>query len=155
MSSAPPASSKRLLKELTELKNNPVEGIEFDPDKISTNLTKWQITLNGAPGTVYTGEKFELQFTFNNRYPFDSPQVIFVGSHIPIHPHVYTNGHICLSILTEDWTPAMSVSSVCLSIVSMLSSCQKKELPPDNNQYVRTASSNPKKTKWWFHDDKV
>ena len=155
MSKPPATATKRLLKELNHLVQFPVEGIEFDPDKISSNLTKWKITVKGAPDTLYSGEVFELQFTFGDRYPFDSPQVIFVGSNIPIHPHIYSNGHICLSILAEDWTPAMSISSVCLSIVSMLSSCTKKELPPDNNRYVKTAANNPKKTKWWFHDDKV
>lgn len=53
-------------------------------------------------------------------------QVMFTGPNIPIHPHVYSNGHICLSILTEDWSPALSVQAVCLSIVSMLSSCKEK-----------------------------
>ncbi|XP_057292320.1 ubiquitin-conjugating enzyme E2 W-like [Hydractinia symbiolongicarpus] len=153
--SLPPTSTKRLTKELLDLSKQPIDGIIFDSDKISTNLHKWRITVKGAPETLYDGELFQLEFTFGNNYPFDSPQVTFVGENIPIHPHVYTNGHICLSILTEDWTPAMSVTSICLSIVSMLSSCKEKKLPPDNNMYVRTANKNPKKTKWWFHDDKV
>lgn len=55
-----------------------------------------------------------------------SLQVMFTGENIPVHPHVYSNGHICLSILTEDWSPALSVQSVCLSIISMLSSCKEK-----------------------------
>nr|CAD7201779.1 unnamed protein product [Timema douglasi] len=78
-------------------------------------------------------------------------QVTFIGTNIPVHPHVYSNGHICLSILTEDWSPALSVQSVCLSIVSMLSSCKEKKRPPDNSFYVKTCNKNPKKTKWWYH----
>ena len=154
-SGLPPTSTKRLQKELLDLSKQNIPNIQFDPDRISTNLHKWRITLLGAEETLYHGEHFELEFEFGKQYPFDAPQVIFVGEHIPIHPHVYTNGHICLSILADDWTPAMCISSICLSIVSMLSSCKEKKHPPDNNSYVRTASKNPKKTRWWFHDDSV
>lgn len=80
-------------------------------------------------------------------------QVTFIGNNIPVHPHVYSNGHICLSILTEDWSPALSVQSVCLSIASMLSSCREKKRPPDNTLYVKTCNKNPKKTKWWYHGE--
>ena len=80
----------------------------------------------GPKGTLYEGEEFQLNFQFSSKYPFDSPIVIFIGKEIPLHPHIYSNGHICLSILTSDWTPAMSVESVCLSIMSMLASATKK-----------------------------
>ncbi|XP_043545099.1 probable ubiquitin-conjugating enzyme E2 W-B isoform X2 [Chiloscyllium plagiosum] len=213
---------KRLQKELMALQNDPPPGMTLNEKSVQNSITQWIVDMEGAPGTLYEGEKFQLLFKFSGRYPFDSPQVIFTGDNIPVHPHVYSNGHICLSILTEDWSPALSVQSVCLSIISMLSSCKEKvwiqpiiisekaspfsfqegnpreklaawhllisavseggrdvfsfngyyfccsiqthswfwasgynqkRRPPDNSFYVRTCNKNPKKTKWWYHDD--
>lgn len=146
-------NSKRLQKELLALQNDPPPGMTLNEKSVQNSITQWIVDMEGAPGTLYEGEKFQLLFKFSSRYPFDSPQVMFTGENIPIHPHVYSNGHICLSILTEDWSPALSVQSVCLSIISMLSSCKEKRRPPDNSFYVRTCNKNPKKTKWWYHDD--
>ncbi|KAK9403225.1 ubiquitin-conjugating enzyme E2 W [Crotalus adamanteus] len=144
---------KRLQKELLALQNDPPAGMTLNEKSVQNSITQWIIDMEGASGTLYEGEKFQLLFKFSSRYPFDSPQVVFTGENIPVHPHVYSNGHICLSILTEDWSPALSVQSVCLSIISMLSSCKEKRRPPDNSFYVRTCNKNPKKTKWWYHDD--
>uniref|UniRef100_A0A8R1IF81 N-terminal E2 ubiquitin-conjugating enzyme n=1 Tax=Caenorhabditis japonica TaxID=281687 RepID=A0A8R1IF81_CAEJA len=118
-------------------------------------IQQWKIGVVGAEGTLYAGEVFTLQFTFGPQYPFNSPEVMFVGETIPAHPHIYSNGHICLSILSDDWTPALSVQSVCLSILSMLSSAREKKHPIDDAIYVRTCNKNPSKTRWWFHDDSV
>ncbi|XP_058833142.1 ubiquitin-conjugating enzyme E2 W isoform X2 [Topomyia yanbarensis] len=148
-------SERRLQKELMSLIKEPPPGVTVDEDSVSQNLTQWIINIDGVEGTLYEGEHFQLLFKFNNKYPFDSPEVTFIGSNIPVHPHVYSNGHICLSILTDDWSPALSVQSVCLSISSMLSSCREKRRPPDNGIYVKTCNKNPKKTKWWYHDDSV
>ncbi|KAL0270432.1 UNVERIFIED_CONTAM: hypothetical protein PYX00_007842 [Menopon gallinae] len=146
-------SEKRLQKELMLLIKEPPPGVTVDSSAASQNLMQWTIQMDGAPGTLYEGEKFELLFKFSAKYPFDSPEVTFQGPNIPIHPHVYSNGHICLSILTEDWSPALSVQSVCLSIISMLSSCKEKKRPPNNSFYIRTCDKNPKKTKWWYHGE--
>ena len=82
--------------------------------------------MEGAADTLYAGESFTLRFVFSSSYPLDAPEVIFHGPVVPIHPHIYSNGHICLSILYDQWSPALTVASVCLSLQSMLSSCTKK-----------------------------
>ncbi|GJP51097.1 hypothetical protein CLOM_g10266, partial [Closterium sp. NIES-68] len=112
----------RLHKELTEWQRNPPHGFVYHP---SDNLQRWTIDVHGAAGTLYAGEVFQLQVDFPCNYPLEAPQVIF-SRNPPIHPHIYSNGHICLDILYDSWSPAMTVSAVCLSILSMLSSCKDK-----------------------------
>ncbi|CAO3653684.1 unnamed protein product [Cunninghamella echinulata] len=102
------------------------------------------IKLFGAPGTIYENEEFKLEFRFSPSYPLESPEIYSSSS------TVYSNGHICLNILYKDWSPVQTVAQVCLSILSMLSSCTKKELPPDNDLYIKSAHSSPKKTAWAF-----
>lgn len=147
---------RRLQKELMTLVKDPPEGIIIEQDTLEgKDFTNWNVIMKGPNGTLYEGETFHLSFKFGPKYPFDSPEVMFVGEEIPVHPHVYSNGHICLSILTEDWSPALSVQAVCLSIASMLASAKEKKRPPDNQFYIKTCHKNPKKTKWWYHDDSV
>ena len=114
----------------------------------------WHVTFEGAAGSVYAGETYTLHFRFTNDYPFDSPEVMFVGTP-PQHEHVYSCGYICLSTLSTDWTPALKTSSVCMSIISMLSSAKEKMAPPNDAQasaYMKTKS--PKDVTWYFEDDK-
>ena len=138
MSAPNEASKRRLQKELLNLSTNPPPGISINVDEASNNLAEWTVDLKGASSTLYDGELFQLSFKFPERYPFDSPIVVFAGPNVPVHPHVYSNGHICLSILTDDWSPALSVEAICLSIISMLSSCRDKKRPPDRKRAGQT-----------------
>ncbi|KAJ6732831.1 UBIQUITIN-CONJUGATING ENZYME E2 16-RELATED [Salix koriyanagi] len=163
----------RLQKELVEWQVNPPTGFKH---KVTDNLQRWVIEVIGAPGTLYANEIYQLQVDFPEHYPMEAPQVIFLHP-APLHPHIYSNGHICFSwvfsfcyimnlfismllfhdILYDSWSPAMTVSSVCISILSMLSSSPAKQRPEDNDRYVKNCRNgrSPKETRWWFHDDKV
>eukprot|EP00124_Ichthyophonus_hoferi_P003387 Ihof_evm9s290 gene=Ihof_evmTU9s290 len=146
-----PSYTRRVQKELREIITRPPPGVKLRPD---ADLKCWLIDIEGAADTIYAGDLYTLQIKFGSKYPFESPEVVFVGKSIPIHPHIYSNGHICLNILYQHWSPALSVQSICLSILSMLSSNDEKKRPVDNDMYVSKAAKSPKETSWFYHDDK-
>jgi len=149
-------STKRLTKELQELQNG---GTPVGCTMIKCeNLQEWIISLEVLGETVYQGEVFALRFRFDPTYPIEVPEVTFVndGTYAPpVHPHVYSNGHICASILGSGWSPVLNTASVCLTLQSMLASCKKKSRPPDNDSYVKRAPLSPKQTRFDYHDDDV
>ena len=142
----------RLKKEAEDIQKNYAGVLELNIKE--ENFMLWHIRFIGAEGTVYAGEPYTLQFKFNDEYPIESPEVIFAGKP-PDHEHVYSNGYICLSILYSDWSPALKASSVCMSIISMLSSAEKKSNPANDASAVQWMNrTSPKKVNWMFEDDK-
>ncbi|THH09427.1 hypothetical protein EW145_g2039 [Phellinidium pouzarii] len=138
-------STRRLQKELKEINNDCPQGIALVK---AEDFETWYLSLQVLGESVFADETFLLKFRFDNQYPISSPSVTFVvDEHFqaPLHPHVYSNGHICANILGDGWSPVLSVTSVCISLQSMLASCTKKERPEGNDRYVMFAPEDPKK----------
>ncbi|KAI7825485.1 putative ubiquitin-conjugating enzyme E2 W [Kickxella alabastrina] len=140
--------TKRLLRELHQLKKLPSPHISLDA---ADNIDKWIVRLHGVEHTIYANEEYTLLFEFPTDYPIESPVVTFVGT-VPVHPHVYSNGHICLSILYMNWCPVLTVDAICQSVLSMLSGCEKKVRPDRDYIYIKQAKASPKDTVWLFDD---
>lgn len=89
----------------------------------------------------------------------EAPEVVFVkdATHpIPYHPHIYSNGIICLDLLdTAGWSPVHNVESVAVSLQSMLTGNTKKERPPGDENFVKHNKQRPKDINFLFHDSTV
>lgn len=119
---------QRQFKDLTDPKKGiPSFHIELDDD----NIFLWNIgimVLN--KDSMYHGGYFKGQMRFPSDFPFSPPTFRFTPA--IYHPNVYRDGRLCISILhqggdptsdepdSETWSPAQTVESVLISIVSLL-----------------------------------
>ncbi|GJV46202.1 ubiquitin-conjugating enzyme E2-17 kDa [Tanacetum coccineum] len=78
----------------------------------------WQATIMGPTDSPFTGGVFLVSIHFPPDYPFKPPKVSFKTK--VFHPNINSNGSICLDILKEQWSPALTISKVLLSICSLL-----------------------------------
>ncbi|KAI6226480.1 Ubiquitin conjugating-3 enzyme [Aphelenchoides fujianensis] len=133
---APPPKSERtdftkkhLLRELAELTGKDSEGFRVQYDE--RDLFQWTVAIFGPPGTIYAGGYFKAQIDFPADYPFAPPSFRFTSK--LLHPNVYKNGKLCISILhpagedatsgesaVERWNPTQTVRTILLSVISLL-----------------------------------
>ena len=107
---------RRIKKELEELNLTPPTNCSAG--LISDDIYKWQATIIGPEDSPYSGGIFALNIDFPIDYPFKPPRIMFKT---PIyHCNINTNGSICLDILKDKWSPALTISKALLSICSMM-----------------------------------
>jgi ubiquitin-conjugating enzyme E2 D/E len=90
-----------------------------------SDLYTWTATLVGPKDSPYEGGVFELGLLFPTDYPFKPPKVYFKTK--VFHPNINAQGGICLDILKDQWSPALSVVKVLLSISSLLTDANPKD----------------------------
>ncbi|KAI0492410.1 hypothetical protein KFK09_026681 [Dendrobium nobile] len=108
-------ASKRIQKELQDLQKDPPTSCSAGP--AGEDLFHWQATIMGPSDSPYTGGVFFVKIHFPPDYPFKPPKVNFQTK--VYHPNINSNGSICLDILKEQWSPALTISKVLLSISSL------------------------------------
>uniref|UniRef100_A0A4W5NE15 E2 ubiquitin-conjugating enzyme n=1 Tax=Hucho hucho TaxID=62062 RepID=A0A4W5NE15_9TELE len=137
---------KRIHKELNDLARDPPAQCSAGP--VGDDMFHWQATIMGPVSIThlfcslvvhsfcsrscnsnhlfcflqndspYQGGVFFLTIHFPTDYPFKPPKVAFTTR--IYHPNINSNGSICLDILRSQWSPALTISKVLLSICSLL-----------------------------------
>ena len=109
-------STFRLQKELDELIKNPPTNCSAGT--VDNDLFHWRASIIGPEDTPYDGGIFDLDIYFPVNYPFKAPKCNFITK--IYHPNINSAGSICVDILKDSWSPALSISKVLLSISSLM-----------------------------------
>ncbi|KAI8093871.1 ubiquitin-conjugating enzyme E2-24 kDa-like protein [Halteromyces radiatus] len=138
------SSAKRIAKELAEISLDPPSNCNAGPK--GDDLFEWVSTIAGPEDSPYAGGIFFLDVHFPPEYPFKAPKITF-RTRI-YHCNINSQGAICLDILKDNWSPALTISKVLLSICSLLTDanphdplvgCIAQEYLLDREKHDRTA----------------
>ena len=134
-------AQKRISRELQDLQRDPPSNCSAGPE--GDDLFKWKATIMGPEGSPYHGGVFFLTIQFptdcaptrvfprsvlhavqilkyTSADPFKPPKVRFITK--VFHPNISSEGGICLDILKDQWSPALTISKgkVQLSYASII-----------------------------------
>ena len=137
-------SARRLQREHLEVKNDPPANCSAGPVNES-DFFNWEAVIFGPDDSPFVGGIFKLSIRFPSDYPFKPPIVTFLTK--IYHPNINSNGGICLDILKDQWSPALTISKVLLSICSLLTDPNPNDpLVPEIAQLYKTNKAEYEKT---------
>lgn len=108
--------SNRINKEIVNMKKDPPAGCSAGPH--NDDIYHWRACIQGPDNSPYAGGIFILDINLKKDYPFSPPIVKFLTK--VYHPNINRDGEICIDILKNNWSPALLISSVLLSISTLL-----------------------------------
>ncbi len=140
---------KRLHGELKEITTTPPEGCSAGPIS-DDDLFHWSGHIVGPDKSPYERGVFILDIVFPNDYPFKPPKMRFVTK--IYHPNIaLSSGSICLDILKEQWSPALTLSRVLLSLMSLLTDPNPNDPLEPNiaSEYTKNRAQFDKAARQW------
>ncbi|KAM6493256.1 Ubiquitin-conjugating enzyme/RWD-like protein [Amanita muscaria] len=114
--SVPPTVMRRVMRELTELKKNPPEGIRVQTNE--EDMMDVTGIIQGPEGTPYSGGYFKIKFRFTDEFPAAPPKCWFATK--IFHPNVSSSGEICVNTLKKDWKSTYGISHILVTVKCLL-----------------------------------
>ena len=125
--------SGRIGKELVECARD-AEASGCTAEAVGGDTRHLRGTIKGPEGSPYEGGVFVVDIVITDQYPFAPPKMKFETR--VWHPNVSSQtGAICLDILKDQWSPALTIKTALLSLQALLSSAE-----PDDPQDAEVAA---------------
>lgn len=143
--------SSRVQKELVDCnKDSDISGVSIDLQSGGSSLYHLAGTISGPVATPYEGGTFRIDIRLPDGYPFEPPKMQFITK--VWHPNISSqNGAICLDILKDQWSPALTLKTALLSLQALLSAPQPDD-PQDAvvaQQYLRDHPTFVATARYW------
>lgn len=111
-----PAAFRKIVKEISQLRNEPPEGIRIRTNE--ENMLDVTGIIAGPEGTPYAGGYFHVRFNFTDEFPAAPPRATMLTK--IFHPNVSRAGEICVNTLKKDWKPTYGLGHILVTIKCLL-----------------------------------
>mmetsp|Transcript_8052 Transcript_8052/g.8198 ORF Transcript_8052/g.8198 Transcript_8052/m.8198 type:complete len:198 (-) Transcript_8052:137-730(-) len=139
----------RIVKELQECKRE-VGKSGVDVDYNPSDLRHLTGILKGPDDSPYSGGVFKVDIVIPSDYPFAPPKMKFITK--VWHPNISSQtGAICLDILKDQWSPALTIKTALLSLQALLSTPEPND-PQDAevaNMYLLNITEFTSTARFW------
>ena len=146
------ADHNRVAKELRECQKDTTGGITVaeQADVQAGCMAHWSGTIKGPVSSPYEGGTFSIDIVLPKEYPFVPPKMKF--STKIWHPNISSQcGAICLDILKNEWSPALTVRTALISLQALMSAPEPDD-PQDAvvaKQYKENQTDFVATAKYW------
>jgi ubiquitin-protein ligase len=143
-----PPALRRIRKEMADMQKDPPAQCSAGPTD-EKDISQWTATLMGPEKSPYAGGVFRLSINFPSDYPFRPPEIKFVTK--VYHCNINDKGWICVDILKDNWSAALTVSKVLLSILSLLTEPNPNDplTPPVAHQFRTNRAEHDRVAAEW------
>ncbi|KAG6902653.1 hypothetical protein C0995_013778, partial [Termitomyces sp. Mi166 len=107
---------RRVMREITELKKSPPEGIRIQTNE--EDMLDITGVIQGPESTPYAGGYFKVKFKFTEEFPAAPPKCWFATK--IFHPNVSNIGEICVNTLKKDWKPTYGIEHILVTVKCLL-----------------------------------
>ncbi|KIJ40413.1 hypothetical protein M422DRAFT_120718, partial [Sphaerobolus stellatus SS14] len=141
---------KRIHREISDLKKENMGGLTLGPTEDS--LFQWRGSIPGPEGSCYEGGVFWMDIILPQDYPFSAPKVLFTTR--IYHMNISDRGNVCIDVLKNNWSPALSLYKVLLSLSSLLTDPNPKDplVPEIAREYVQDRTRHNRTAQQWVQN---